>query len=141
MFYYYLLKYGHHLVRFLPLRVGYTFCTLLGWAVFWGHAGVRRAVLANMRHVLPDAPGGTLRRRARRIIINQQKNYYDLMRLPYLEAEDINAIVQVMGMEHFEAAVARGKGIIFASPHMGNYNLVTQIAVTRGIKAHIIAER
>ena len=85
-----------------------------------------------------DAQRGRL---ARRIIINQQKNYYDLMRLPHLSAADISALVDVQGMEHFEAALARGKGAILASPHLGNYNLATQIAVARQIKAHIIAER
>src|SRR5690349_21786416 len=112
MFYYYLLKYGYHLVRFLPLRVGYSLCTVLGWTVFWGNPRVRRAVLANQRHVLPGARGHGLRRRAIRVIINQQKNYYDLMRIPHLTNEAINAIVQVEGVEHFEEAVARRKGII-----------------------------
>lgn len=141
MFYYYLLKYGQHLVRFVPLRVGYALCWLIGWAVFWGQPRVRRAVLGNLRHVVPDVSPAQRGRLARRIIINQQKNYYDLMRVPHLSAADISALVDVQGIEHFEAAVARGKGAILVSPHVGNYNLATQLAVARGIKAHIIAER
>lgn len=54
MFYYYLLKYGQHVVRFVPLRVGYAVCWLIGWAVYWGQGRVRRAVLGNLRHVVPQ---------------------------------------------------------------------------------------
>jgi KDO2-lipid IV(A) lauroyltransferase len=125
----------------VPLRLGYAVCWLIGWAVFWGNATVRRAVLGNLRHVVPDVSNAQRGRLARRIIINQQKNYYDLMRLPHLSAADISAMVDVQGMEHFEAVMTRGKGAILVSPHLGNYNLATQIAVARRIKAHIIAER
>jgi KDO2-lipid IV(A) lauroyltransferase len=141
MFYYYLLKYGQYVVRFVPLRVGYAVCWLIGWAVYWGQGRVRRAVLGNLRHVVPHESEAQRGRLGRRIIINQQKNYYDLMRLPHLSAADISAMVDVQGIEHFEAALAQGKGAILASPHLGNYNLATQIAVARRIKAHIIAER
>ncbi len=141
MFYYYLLKYGQHVVPFIPLRLGYAVCWMVGWAVFWGNGRVRRAVLGNMRHVVPNASRAQWGRLGRRIIINQQKNYYDLMRLPHLDAEDISKLVDVSGMEYFDAALAGGRGTIMVSPHLGNYNLATQIAVPRHVKAHIIAER
>ena len=143
MFHYYLVKYGRYVVRIMPLRMGYILCTLLGWLVYWGNGGVRRAVQNNLRHVLAarHLTRTQARRMACRVIINQQKNYYDLMRLPYLASDDINRLVLIEGREHFEAALTRGKGIILASPHLGNYNLVTQIAVPMGIKGHIIAER
>ena len=32
MFYYYLLKYGQHVVPFISLRLGYAVCWLVGWA-------------------------------------------------------------------------------------------------------------
>src|SRR5438876_775747 len=109
MLYYYVVKYCLHLVPLLPLRVGYALCWLLGWAVFWLMPSVRRAVLGNLAHVLPAAPPRVRARLARRIIINQQKNYYDLMRLPRLTPASIHRIVEVEGKEHLDAALAQGK--------------------------------
>src|SRR4051812_36109099 len=100
MFYYYVVKYGRFLVPLIPLRVAYALCWLLGWAVFWLRPDVRRAVLGNLGHVLPTASPGVRARLARRVIINQQKNYYDLMRLPRLTPATIHTIVAVEGKEH-----------------------------------------
>ncbi|HEY3744309.1 MAG TPA: lysophospholipid acyltransferase family protein [Bryobacteraceae bacterium] len=44
-------------------------------------------------------------------------------RLPSLNAQNISSVIRYDGLEHFEQAKARGKGVLFATAHMGNWEL------------------
>jgi lauroyl/myristoyl acyltransferase len=78
---------------------------------------------------------------ARRVIRNNFKNYYDLIRIPHLSKEDVERMVaDVRGIENLDAAFARGKGVIIISGHIGNFNIVPQIAIIRGYPVVAIAE-
>jgi KDO2-lipid IV(A) lauroyltransferase len=44
-------------------------------------------------------------------------------RLPRLNAQNISSIIRYEGLEHFEEAKRRGKGALFATAHMGNWEL------------------
>src|SRR5450759_2567728 len=60
---YYLLRIAAYLVRFVPHRVAYWRCSIIGGIVFTLNWRVRESVLDNMGHVLPKAS-----RRLRRVL-------------------------------------------------------------------------
>ena len=138
---YYLLVIASWLARWIPPRTGYWLCSFVGGIVFYVKPSIRRAIRDNMRHVLPKS---TMRQRriiARRVIRNNFKNYYDLIRIPHLSKEDVERMVaDVRGIENLDAAFARGKGVIIISGHIGNFNIVPQIAKIRGYPVVAIAE-
>jgi lauroyl/myristoyl acyltransferase len=137
---YYLFRVASWLSRVVPARVAYWLCSLLGGLLFYMAPSMRRAVMSNMKHVLPTASVHVRRAMARRVIRNVLKNYYDLVRLPHLKAEELERMITVRGIEHLEAASARGEGVIVTSGHIGNFSIVTQIAAIRGFKVAIVAE-
>src|SRR5947207_3061602 len=131
---YYLFRLGSWLSRIVPTRMAYWVCSLLGGLVFYLSASVRRPVMDNMKHVLPDASVRVRRAMARRVIRNVLKNYYDLVRLPHQKAADLERMITVRGFEYLEEACAQGKGVIVTSGHIGNFSIVAQIAAIRGFK-------
>lgn len=85
----------------------------------------KREIQRNLARVL-GAPAGSRRvRRARRQMIHNFAYYWvDLFhfcQLPYEETR--KALSRVSGLEHLKAAVARGKGVILLTAHLGNWEL------------------
>src|SRR5207248_7009217 len=76
---------------------------------------------------LPDRAPGALRKLAWRNFRNHAKAYADLMRLPVARVEDLRAQLHVEGMEHLEAARARGRGVLVVSAHMGSWEVAAAI--------------
>lgn len=138
---YYLLRIASALSRFIPARLGYWLASLAGGLVFYLAPSVRQAVMDNMRHVLPDSTPHQRRSLARKVIRNQLKNYYDVVRLPHMKPEDVRRMISsIEGLEHLEAAMKAGKGMLVTGGHIGNFSVVAQIAVVLGYQAGIVAE-
>jgi len=50
-----------------------------------------------------------------------------------LTADEIQEITRIEGMEHINQALARGKGIILITAHLGNVDVLGQLPLTYGI--------
>jgi lauroyl/myristoyl acyltransferase len=138
---YYLLVIASWLARWIPPRTGYWLCSSVGGIIFYVKPSIRQAIMDNMRHVLPRSSERQRRTIARRVIRNNFKNYYDLIRIPHLTKDDVERMVaDVHGTEYLDEAFARGKGVIIISGHIGNFNIVPQIAIIRGYPVVAIAE-
>jgi lauroyl/myristoyl acyltransferase len=137
---YYLMHIAGFLVRFVPPRLAYWLCSVIGGAIFMLNPQVRDAVLDNLGHVLPAASRRYRRKVARKIIRNAVKNYYDVVRLPRMSVDDLERTIDARGMENLDAALAQGKGAIVVGAHLGNFSVVAQIGAARGYKISIIAE-
>jgi len=71
---------------------------------------------------------------------NLAYNFYDLFRVPRLTKKQIAELVGVEGWEHVEAARAAGRGIVIVAPHLGNLDIVMQIAAVLDLPLTIPAE-
>ena len=137
---YYLLLITSWLASWVPPKFAYWVCSLVGGIVFYVRPSIRHDIMDNMSHVLPKSSVHQRRTIARRVIRNNFKNYYDLIRIPHLTREYLERTVKVSGIENLDAAFAQGRGVIIISGHMGNYNIVAQIAVIRGYPVVAVAE-
>ncbi|HET9494030.1 MAG TPA: lipid A biosynthesis acyltransferase [Chloroflexia bacterium] len=137
---YYLMRIAGFLVRFVPPRLAYWLCSVIGGVIFMLNPQVRDAVLDNLGHVLPAASRRYRRKVARKVIRNVVKNYYDVVRLPRMSVADLEKTIVARGMEHLDNALAQGKGVIVVGAHLGNFSVVAQLGAARGYKISIIAE-
>ena len=87
----------------------------------------RAAVRANLAVAAPGRE-----RLARRVFVNQVRGYLEVFQIPALDPDRLIAMVHVDGWERFTRAHAQGKGVIFASAHLGPVALVGQILMARG---------
>lgn len=137
---YYMYRLLGALVPLLPPTVGYRFFAAIGLVFFYLFADAREPLQSNLRHVLPAAHQSEIDKIARRTLQNHLKNYYDFFRASRLPAARIRSMVDVNGLDNLEAALARGKGVIFITAHFGNLDLVGQTFALNGYNVTTPAE-
>ncbi len=126
----------------VPPTLGYTACRLIGALLYQFNKRGREMISLNLRRILgPQASQAEIQRRARATFNYLLYNYYDLFRLPNLDAEAVNQLVTVSGWENVEAATAGGRGILMTSAHLGNIEVVLYAMLLRGLSITIPVER
>jgi phosphatidylinositol dimannoside acyltransferase len=131
------------LCRRLPEPVAYALGRAGGRVFYELDARRRRALRANLRHVLGPAlsPAG-LETVVRRGFATYGRYWVEAFRLEDLAPPDIRRRLQVVeGREHLDAAVALGRGTIFASPHLGNWDAGGAWLAASGYRATAVVER
>lgn len=129
-------------VPILPLRVAYALACTAGNCAYCLLSGPRTAIRRNLAQVLSEAPDSpNVRRRARRAFQNDAKNWVDTLRIARLTNQEILASVDVHGWKNVEGAVSGGKGLIILTMHLGNFDLVGQVVVARGLRITVPVER
>ncbi len=127
------------LVAALPLKLGYALARVLAGVHYRAFPARRHAALANLAAILP----GSSRRERTGIVRRMMRSYNDMLfeffRLPHLERAELLDAVEVVGREHLEAAVAKGHGAIFASSHIGNWELGAVVVAHWGYTLHAVA--
>jgi KDO2-lipid IV(A) lauroyltransferase len=105
------------------------FAEIVGTIAYLAAPGARRAVRANLAVVAPERNSSGL---ARRIFVEQARNYVEIFSIPHIEPKKLLAEVRSDGWEHVSRAYERGKGVILASAHLGPVSFVGQIVLAHG---------
>jgi KDO2-lipid IV(A) lauroyltransferase len=141
MWQYYAFKIANYSLSFLPKRIGYMFARLIADIVFSISPRVRMDIAANQRHVLgPEVNDRTLRRVVRGVLRNIACNYFDLIKLPRLKRHDLKHSLHINGWEHLETALAKGRGVVFVTAHLGSFDTAVQIFALRSVKTTVLVE-
>lgn len=127
------------IVASLPLRLGYFLAGLLKEVHFRFFPSRRHAALTNLAVAMPDAGRRERLRTVRRMMASYNCMLFEFFRLPHLEREELLRSVEVVGREHLEEAVARGRGVILASTHIGNWELAAVVLAHWGYTLHAVA--
>jgi lauroyl/myristoyl acyltransferase len=133
---------GTFLMRFVPVDVAYRLAaggTPLVLQLFArGH--MHRAT-DNMRQVLgPQADPREARRLTRAAFANYARYMVDLVRLPHVKSRELVESIRVDGWENVEAAYTYGKGVVFATGHIGNWDMAGAAFAARGRPVSAIVE-
>lgn len=127
------------LISGMPAWLGYFLADLLTEAHFRFFPARRHAALANLAVTMPRAGRRDRVRIARRMMRSYNRMMYEFFRLPHLSREQLLSSVEVVGREHLEAALARGRGVILASSHIGNWELAGVMIAQFGYTLHAVA--
>lgn len=127
------------LVSSMPLRLGYALAGLLTEIHFRFFPARRHGALANLAVAMPEAS----RKERMRIVRSMMRNYnsmvFEFLRLPHMEREDLMSRVEIVGRHHLDDAVSRGRGVIIASSHCGNWELAAAIVAQWGYTLYAVA--
>jgi len=121
---YWLWRSAAALAQRLPQRVLYPVAAALGDLAYLTWTTKRRIAKDNFARVLArPVHDREVANVARRSFRNFAKYVVEIMRFPRLHPGDLERIVTVDGWEHLRAATERGRGLIFASIHFGNFEV------------------
>lgn len=124
MFLYILYRIGYFLVMLLPLKLSYALACLAADICYTVNHKDREAIIKNFETIL----GGqndrhALERMARELYRNFAKYLVDFFRFSRIDKEYIDKFVKVEGAHNIDTALAKGKGVIAMSAHIGNWEL------------------
>src|ERR1700737_1350482 len=104
----------------------------LAWAL-----GVRRSVaLDGLRRAFPALSDSERRRIGRASYLQLGRSLVEILLPP--KGPELESAVGFEGWDIYEAALAQGRGVVFAVAHFGNFELIARAAVRRGMKLSII---
>jgi KDO2-lipid IV(A) lauroyltransferase len=121
--------------RALALALG-----LVAWLA-WALGIRRRVVLENLRLAFPDRPEPERRAIARATYRNLGQVAAEFLASPRLTAAELERLFEYEGWEAFEAARARGKGVIACTAHFGNFEMLAAVHTLRGVPITMISRR
>lgn len=138
---YWLWRFGMFLTAAAPRRVSFAIAAALGNSAYY-LMPLRRAVAKdNFAHVLGKPPSDPqVRRVARRALRNYVCYLRDVMIYPRLSTAELDRRVTIHTPEHFEEALALGKGAIIVSAHFGNMDMPSAILATRFKPIALVSE-
>ena len=129
-------------VHALPAGLLHAAATPGGAAWFWLSPDQRRAALDNYAAALGrDRSDPEVGQVARRAFQNYGRMLMDFLLLGSLTPAELVERVTVEGVEHLEAGLAHGRGVIMAVPHMGSWDMAGSYAGAIGYKISAVAER
>ncbi len=119
-------------VSVVPARLVTAAGRLTGLFIMWILPSRRRIAIDNISQALPymrQQPEWTCTLEtpeaiARETFIHIGTSLVETCRLYHGRGEDLIDSIEIRGMEHYESARARGKGLIFLTGHCGNWELV-----------------
>jgi lauroyl/myristoyl acyltransferase len=128
------------LILFVPRGEATLIANVLGFCAFFVLRGRRKAILAVLRVVRPSAKGLLRLRLGWRALINYANNFADFLRLYHMEREQLLAITESEGIEHFFKALEEHSGVVLISAHVGNWEVGTNFIAASGVPLVGVAE-
>ncbi len=112
----------------------------LGWLLRYLSPRHYRIVIKNLRLAFgTEKSEEELHRIARACYRHMGKSLMEFIRLPGMSREYLLHITRVQGVEHIQAALERGKGVILLTAHLGNWELVGGRLALEGFPVNVIA--
>jgi KDO2-lipid IV(A) lauroyltransferase len=123
----------------VPLWLGYALADLFAEAHYRLFPSRRHGAIANLANILPGASRQERSRVVRRMMASYNKMLFEFFRLPHMERRELLSRVDVIGREHLEHAVERGRGVIITCTHVGNWELAGVVLAHWGYTLHAVA--
>ncbi len=120
---YYIYRTGKFIALALPLKLVYALAVFLADLHYFFAFRDRRFVKANLRRIFPQKSLHDLRKLSRMVFRNFSKYLADFFRFEKLDRQYIDKKIKLENLHHFDSALAKGKGVIVLTAHLGNWEL------------------
>ncbi|MBI5653122.1 MAG: lysophospholipid acyltransferase family protein [Chloroflexi bacterium] len=138
---YWLWRLGMFLIAILPRRVSFWGAGVFGVGAYYLMPLRRQIALNNFARVLGKSPNDPeVKCVARAAFVNFARQLRDVMIYPSMSAAELDARVTIVSPEHFERALALGKGAIVVSAHYGNNDLPSAVMAMHFKPFTLVAE-
>jgi KDO2-lipid IV(A) lauroyltransferase len=123
MLYYILYRIGQFIALCLPLKIGYLVAVFVSDLHYIFADKDRAAVKDNLKTIFPGKSDREIKKIRIRMFRNFAKYLVDFFRFSKLDTEYIKRNIKIENMRYVDEALAKGKGVIALSAHIGNWEL------------------
>jgi lauroyl/myristoyl acyltransferase len=139
MFNYLLYRLGQAIVLLLPLKAAYALAVFISDINYIFARRDRQAVKENLRTIFPEKTESEITRIGIRMSRNFAKYLADFFRFPAIDADYIKRNVKLENFRYINEALAKGKGVIILSAHIGNWELGGAAVAQLGYPIWVVA--
>jgi KDO2-lipid IV(A) lauroyltransferase len=107
----------------LPRPIARTVAIILAWKIYFLHVRLRRAGKRNLELAFPEKTQRKRARILRGVFTSLGRQLAEICLFPKYTRENVGDVVVYDGFENFEQALARGKGVLFLTGHIGGWEL------------------
>ncbi|HUC29758.1 MAG TPA: lysophospholipid acyltransferase family protein [Candidatus Acidoferrum sp.] len=122
----------------LPRPLARGFAVGLGQAIYLLHGRLRRVGMRNLELAFPEKSVAELKRILRGEFTSLGRQLAEVCQFPKYTRENIEQVVVYDGLENYERAYARGKGVLFLTAHFGGWELSAFAHSLYGHWLHIV---
>ncbi|MEA3328576.1 MAG: lysophospholipid acyltransferase family protein [Candidatus Omnitrophota bacterium] len=107
--------------------------------LFYFFSGKNRTVIEhNLRIVLKKASKKRIDHCSRWVFRNFAKSLTEFLRFGKMDAQFLKRFVKIEGIRYFDQALARGKGVIAITAHLGNWELPAAVVSFLGYPLNVV---
>jgi KDO2-lipid IV(A) lauroyltransferase len=110
--------------RLVPYRIGVWAGGTIGFIAYYLLRRERTRTIAHLSQVFADKDRAWVRRTARRCFVHLGKALLETM---LMTPRRLSQVVEIKGEENLRTALARGKGVIYVTGHIGSWELMADV--------------
>ena len=99
---------------------------------------LRRVAMRNLAMALPEKTAAERQAIADGVFRSIARLLYALARFPRINRSNVSEWIRYEGFEHFEQALQRGRGVLFATAHLGNWELSAFAHALMAAPMHVV---
>ena len=122
----------------LPRPLARATAIALSWTIYLLHVRLRRVGMRNLALAFPDKTRRERARILRGVFTSLGRQLAEVCLFPKYTLENVGKVVVYDGFENFERALARGKGVLFLTAHLGAWELSAFTHSLYGHPLHIV---
>ena len=126
------------LLGILPRPLSRAFGIAIAQMVYLLHFRLRRVGMRNLRMIFPEKTDAERARILRGEFTSLGRQLAEMSQFPRYTKENIDSIVVYDGLENYERAYARGKGVLFLTAHFGGWELSAFAHSLHGHWLHVV---
>lgn len=129
------------MIRALPLAARYRLADALSWPFVLLWLPTRPAIVQNYATILGlPTSHPQVRGMARRSVRNYGRMAMDFLTVRTMDGAEIQAWATGIGWPYMDEAVAGGRGVIMALPHLGSWDVAAAFAQSHGMQLTVVTE-
>jgi len=122
----------------LPRSLSRAAAIALSWTIYLVHVRLRHVGMRNLKLAFPEKTRRERARILRGVFTSLGRQLAEVCLFPAYTLENVGKVVVYDGFENFERALARGKGVLFLTAHLGGWELSAFTHSLYGHPLHIV---